>query len=87
MKKFLEDLFMTNGKYDVTNPAYSYIPGVISLFCYTVMGLYGGWHGIHIATAINPFDLGSYLRSWAEGFGAMSSLIAVGTWLHSKAVN
>ena len=88
MKKLIQDLFMTKQadgtyNYDITNPAFSAVPVLISVLTYTVMGVYGGFTQMHVP----GFELGGYLRSFAEGFGALSALGAGGVWAHSMARN
>lgn len=80
MNTLIRDLFQTrqpDGTYrwDLTNPAFSVLPWLLSALAYTAVGLYGAVaHPEHFS-----------LMDFATGIGAIYAGGGIGVLLHSKA--
>lgn len=80
MSKFIRDVFQTqkaDGTYawDLTNPGFSAMPWIFSIFVYLGLGVY---HGV---TAPGTFSL----MDFATGAAALFAGGGVGVFAHSKA--
>ena len=74
MSKIVDDLFKTNGKWDITNPAFSFIPWLISIFAYLAAGL----------ITLHKNQDADTLMKLALGLGALFSTGLAGVFFHSK---
>ncbi len=75
--KLVDDLFKTDGKWDMTNPAWSVTPWLGSTVSYTAVGIF---------TAIQHPET-FQLMQFAAGLGALFGGGGIGVMFHSRANN
>lgn len=77
MKQMIDDLFKTNGKWDITNPAFSAVPWIISIFTYLAMGCIHDY--LHADTFL--------FQQFASGLALLFAGGGAGVWAHSHSQN